>query len=242
MLTPVRCLALRTVRLNDSRNLLSAWVEGHGLLTFAMTAGKSREAARRRALTSHMATFEAVADIRPGRDIDTLRDISPLPSSLVMASSPVQAAAASFLAEALATLLRDSPPDDALTAYLFHAADCFAAASPKALANFNISFLYHLAEALGVGPDIGDYGTGKVFDLRQAVFSPVPPLHPHFIPPSDIPAIALLARIPLSRCGLIRLPRHIRREIFDRILAFYSFHLTPIDDLESLKILRMIFE
>ena len=77
MVQAVKCIALRTVKVADSRNLLSVWTAGDGRLSFAVAAGHGREAARRRALMSPLATFEAVADIRPQRAIHTLRDVAP---------------------------------------------------------------------------------------------------------------------------------------------------------------------
>ncbi|MBP3537467.1 MAG: recombination protein O N-terminal domain-containing protein, partial [Muribaculaceae bacterium] len=74
MLTPVHCIALRTVRLSDSRNLLSAWSREAGRITFAIPAGATREARRRKAMTSPLAFFEGIADIRDNRDIQTVRD------------------------------------------------------------------------------------------------------------------------------------------------------------------------
>lgn len=242
MLVPVKCIALRTIRLNDSKNLLSAWVESHGRLTFAITAGKSREAARRRALTTPLATFEAIADIRPGRAINTLRDISPMPGSLALASTPLQNAVAAFVAEALDNILRNSPPDNALSAYIFSAAHTFAKAHGRTLANFNISFLYHLTHMCGVGPDISLYHKGCIFDIPQATFSSSLPLHNNFIRPDKAHFVTILHRIPLDRCGLIKIDRQQRREIFDHILSFYSYHLIAIDNLESLKILQQLFE
>ncbi len=41
MYTSVDCIALRTTRLSDSRNLLSAWERKLGRLTFAMPSGNT---------------------------------------------------------------------------------------------------------------------------------------------------------------------------------------------------------
>ncbi|MDE5662357.1 MAG: recombination protein O N-terminal domain-containing protein, partial [Muribaculaceae bacterium] len=51
MYTHLDCIALRTTKVSDSKNLLSAWTRTHGRLTFSLPAGAGREARRRRALT-----------------------------------------------------------------------------------------------------------------------------------------------------------------------------------------------
>lgn len=241
MQSEVKCIALRTVRFSDSKNLLTAWTDAYGAVTFAVTAGKSRTAARIRALTSPFATFSAVADIRSGRNINTLRDIMPGENSLAMTQTPVKAATAAFLAQTLDLLLRDTPAEAALDRFLQYAADVFARADSRTLANFNISFLYHLAEQLGVGPDTNEYRRGKCFDIKNGRFIDAAPLHNSYLAPDAAAIVPALARIPLPRCDRLPFDKALRRRIFDTELQYYSLHLRPLDKLDSLIILRELF-
>ena len=223
MVQAVKCIALRTGKVADSRNLLSVWTAGEGRLSFAVAAGHGREAARRRALLSPLATFEAVADIRPQRAIHTLRDVAPLPHSLAFAASPVKTANAQFLADALDVLLRQSPPDTELSDFLFDAVALFADAEGHATANFNASFFYHLTYFLGISPNLE--GEGSVFDLRSG----------------SLAAARALARVPLRHCGMLRIPRADRARALDTILRYYSIHIAPLDSLASLAIVKSLF-
>lgn len=239
MVQAVKCIALRTVKVADSRNLLSVWTAGEGRLSFAVAAGHGREAARRRALLSPLATFEAVADIRPQRTIHTLRDVAPLPHSLAFAASPVKTANAQFLADALDVLLRQSPPDTELSDFLFDAVALFADAEGHATANFNASFFYHLTYFLGISPNLE--GEGSVFDLRSGSLAPAPPLHPDYVAGDDCAALRALARVPLRHCGMLRIPRADRARALDTILRYYSIHIAPLDSLASLAIVKSLF-
>jgi len=242
MLTKLHCIALRTVRVNDSRNLLSVWSREHGRLTFVMPAGNGREARRRRALTGPLALFEAVGDVRPDRDIITVRDLMPMPESPAMSMSPVRAASAPFLAEALDLLLRRTPADDILSAYLFDAISYYGTASTAAAANFHISFLYHLSVFLGIAPDIDEAAPGDYFDMREGRFISTAPLHGDYLSAADSRILLALARVPITHCGMLRVPRHERRRAIDSILHYYSLHLCELEGLQSLPILRRIFD
>ena len=59
MYEPLECIALRTTRISDSKSLLSVWERTRGRLTFAIPAGASREARRRRALRCTTLTVAA---------------------------------------------------------------------------------------------------------------------------------------------------------------------------------------
>lgn len=242
MLTKLHCIALRTVRVNDSRNLQSVWSREYGRLTIAMPAGNSREARRRRALTAPLALFEAVGDVRPEREIISVRDLMPLPDSPVMSMSPVRTASAAFLAEALDLLLRRTPADDMLSTYLFDAVAYYGDAGAASAANFHISFLYHLSSFLGIAPDLEEYSPGDYFDMREGRFTATAPLHGDCLSASDSRMLLALARVPLARCGMLRVPRYERRRAVDVILHYYSLHLCELEGLQSLSVLRRIFD
>lgn len=242
MLTRLYCIAFRTVRVNDGRNLLSVWSRDHGRMTIAMPSGAGREAKRRRALTSPLALFEAVADLRPDRDIVTVRDLVPLPSSPAMVMSPTRMAGATFLAEALDVLLRRTEVESALSDFLFDAVTFYGQASVAAAAKFHISFLCHLGAYMGIAPDTGQEGEAAVFDLREGRFAASPPLHGDYLTGEDARVVKILGRVPLRRCGLIKMPRYERRRALDTILHYYDLHLMSLDGLKSLEILRQVFD
>lgn len=232
----LQCMAMRTVKVSDSRCLVSAWSRQHGRLTFAMPAGKSREAARRRALTSPMTLFEGFANVNIAHEVQTIRSITPMfvaPANI--AATPM----AIFLAEILDLLLRRSEPDQALTDYLFDAARMLPTLQGTPLAQFHILFLMHLSAFAGIEPDFATYATGFVFDLREGIFRASPPLHSSFIDSNDSRIMAALASMrPGSK--KIRLDRNSRNRALDIIIEYYSLHHTALNSLKSLDVLRQM--
>ncbi len=241
MYTSLHCIALRTVKHSDTKNILSVWSRELGRVSMVMPAGAGREARRRRALSAPLATFEGQCDIRPGRDLLAVRDVRPLPGSLAMSVDPAKSFAAVFLAEALDLLLRRSERDDSLSDFLFGSLERFAAMeSAAATANFHLVFLYRLTGPLGIEPDIAEWRPGYVFDMRDGVFRPAAPSHADYLEPNEAAVLAGLDRFNYRNLHLWRLDHAARNDILDRLLRYYAIHLAPLTALKSLDVLRSL--
>lgn len=239
MYSPIECIALRTTKLSDSKNLLSVWESTRGRLTLAMPAGKSREALRRRALTSPLGLFTAVASIKPGQEIYSVRDVAVLPGTLAAEGSPVKNMTAMFVAEVLDLLLRRTEPEERLSQFLFGSVQALAALQhPHAVASFHLIFLYRLAYFIGIQPSLDD--EGAVFDLRSGRFRPSRPLHGDFLEGRECTVLRVLARARYNNAHALPFNSHIRAKILDYILKYYELHLCGLDSLKSLDILRMM--
>jgi len=232
----LHCLALRTVKVSDSRNLLSVWSREHGRLTFAMPAGKSREATRRRALTMPLSLFEGMSNVNMLRDVQTIRDICAIPSAPL---PPGAMPTALFLTEVLDLLLRRSEPDDALSDYLFDAAATLGTLNGTALIMFHILFLYRLTIFAGIEPDSETYTRGSVFDMREGIFRLSPPLHPDYIAGMDCRVMYLLGALRPGSAA-IRLNHEGRKRATDLLIRYYTLHHTPLTSLKSLDTLRQL--
>ncbi|MBD5233834.1 MAG: hypothetical protein HDS65_06585 [Bacteroidales bacterium] len=242
-LSPLNCIALRTVKVSDSRNLLSVWTRQHGRLTLAMPAGNTPEARRRKALTVPLAVFDCIADVRPGKDIISVRDITAAPLSLAVAGSPVKNLTAMFLAELLDLLLKRSDADERLSDFLFYSLETLALLDGSAaVANFHLVFLFRLAWYAGIAPDLSGWHRHAVFDLREGAMRNSLPLHHDFIAGRELSALMALSRADYSSAARLPFGRSERNRALDFILDYYSMHLTSLSSLKSLDVLRMMLE
>ncbi len=241
MFTSIHCIALRTVRHSDSKNILSAWSRELGRVSFLVPAGAGREARRRRALSVPLAMFEGECDVRPGRELLTVRDVRPMPGSVALDCDPAKGFVALFLAEALDLLLRRSERDFVLSDFLFGSLGRFGAlTSAPATANFHLVFLYQLTGPLGIRPDASQWRQGYVFDMRDGLFRPSAPNHRDYLPPSEAAELPRIDRLNYRNMHLWRLNRESRNEILDCLLRYYAIHLAPLTSLRSLDVLRTL--
>ena len=235
----LHCIALRTVRHSDTKNLLSAWSREAGRISLAMPAGSGREASRRRSLTSPLAVFEGVVDLKPGREILSMRDLRPGPGSLAMEASPVKGMTAMFLAEFLDLLLRRSEPDEVLSDFLFDSLATFSAMTDATdIANFHLVLIYRLTALAGIEPQTDVPGT--IFDLRDGSFRPACPLHDDWLDPAESECLRRLARVHYNNTAEAALDRAMRNRLLDSLVRYYSIHLLPLTSLKSLDIQRAL--
>lgn len=240
MFEPLRCIALRKVRYNDRHDILTAYSREHGRLSLLVPAGNGRAAARVKAITQPLGMFDCVGDMRPNREIITMRDVTPrlMPASV----SPLKATVALFIADALAALLRETQPDRNLFDFVELSARTLEQASAQATANFHICFLMRLQHFMGVEPDWSTYAPGRVLDFADGIFRTTPPLHGRYISPEESGYAWLLRRINYRNMGRFKLSRTDRNRIIDRITAYYNTHFQGLGSINSLAILRAMFD
>ena len=234
----LRCVALRTVKYDDRHSIVTAWSAERGRVGLLVPSGSSREATRRRALMMPLGIFEGEADIRPGRDILNIRDVRPLAVLPSISSSPSKSVVAMFLAEVLGKVLNDAAPDAMLAEFIFRSVITLDGLPPRGVANYPLVFLCRLGGFMGIEPDAGSWSPGKVFDMKDGLYRSSAPLGGRWLNAEEAAVGAMIQRLTFASGSRLRLSRGVRRVALDHILEYYTLHLTPLDNLRSLQVLR----
>lgn len=234
-------IALRTIRHNERNSVLTAYTLEHGMMAFLQPAGAGKEAARRRALLMPMGLVEGVADIRPGRDIHPIGQLTaPLPLQSLR-SNPIKSSVAMFLAEVILSLHRESQPDAAVWHYIKESIVALDAIPANEAANFHITFLVRMMPLLGIMPDISTYKPGSVFDMANGVFRSSAPLHRDYLTSDRAALLPRLSQITYINMHLFKHTRDERARLLDGLLHYYTLHYAPMTSLRTLDILRTLF-
>lgn len=233
------CIALRTVRYSDSRNILTAYSRQRGRVTVSIPAGNGRAATRTRALTMPLSVFQCVADVRPDREILQIRDMRGAPVEFL--DGPIRSTLSLFIADLLATLLREPQRDETLYDFIVYMRQQIAGASGTALANMHLCFLLRLQHFLGIEPDWSSYTPGSIFDLSDGIFRRSAPLHGRWLPSAEAEAAWKLRRMTPRSARLFAMSRHDRNLLLDRIMQYYHIHFPGTLSISSLEVLRAIF-
>lgn len=242
MQTPIHCICLRVIRHSDTTSLVSAWSRERGRVTFSVSSGQGREAKRLRALMMPFSLFEGVAKITPGKDIMRISDVRPFGAGNASAMDPVKNIVSLFLSDFLSVVLRESQPDDHLSDFLFDAVKLLRDVSGSALANMPIYYIYKIGYFLGISPDMGTYRPGHYFDMLEGIFTQSMPIHHSVLLPDDANMIWTLSRLSPRTLGLLRLNRKQRNQIIDGMINYYSLHLTSLQGITSLRVLRDVLD
>lgn len=248
MYTDIVAVALRTVRHNDRTSILTAWSPTLGRLSLVMPAGNGHESKRRRALTMPLSLFEGVVDVRGTAELYRVRDVrvwSPGEGrrSPDVASHPVRATVAMFVAEVLSVATREGDADPNLWSLVVETAQRTGDGTAHELANLPVAFLLRLGAVLGIEPDFTEYRGNRGLDMLEGVFRVTRPSHDDWIGAEESRPLAVFAASAAGyrHLGLVRLPRKVRARLLEGILRYYALHHYPLDKLRSLDILKAVF-
>lgn len=242
MLLHIHCIALHTVRYNDRNNILSVYTLENGRMSLLVSAGRSKESRRRKAMMMPMSLFECVADIRPGREIVSVDDVRPTVVFPLLHSHPVKIAVAMFMSEFLNVVLRESQPDPLLFRFICASIDQLDRAEERGTANFLMVFMYRLTRFLGIEPDVGAYHAGAVFDMADGIFRDAVPLHGHYLDSVDSRMLKTLSRMSWENMSRLKFNRHQRRRVIAVALEYYTMHFASLSNINSPVVLSQLFD
>ncbi len=240
MYTSLDCIALRTVRHSDRHSILSAYTRQRGRMSFLVSAGNGREAARRRAMLMPGSRFSCVADLRDNSDrLPAMRDVMPR-SPHTLGGDPVKAAVTLFIVDFMNTLMRDSMPDGLLFDYCDSMLE-FYSTGVRGTANFHLLFMIGMMHFAGIEPDVSTYRPGYLFDMVDGVFRDSAPLHGRFLERDEAQAAVILMRMTPRNLSRWKLTATQRNTSLDRLIEYYALHFTSLQSMRSLDVLRTLF-
>lgn len=232
------CIALKTVRYNDRHDIISVYTRQAGRVSFILPSPSGREGRRRRALMMPLGRFGCVADIRPGREIHNMRDVTARPSPSDALSDPIRSIIALFVADLLNCVLTEPLPDTAMFDFIVRAAERLHQLPSRRIANYPVCFLFGLLHSLGIEPDYTAYAPGTFLDLVGGTYTKFPPMHGKWLDAATSATAATLQRMTFANMHLYCLTRADRNAILDRQLEYLALHHSRLQSLTSLAILR----
>lgn len=245
MYQELECVALRTIRHSDRNSILVAYSRQMGRVGLLVAAGKGAAAARVRALTMPMATFECIASVTPGKELFHIRDVrrdSGAGGSNAVTGDPVRSAVGFFLADFLSSILREPMPDEPLFLRVRDVARHLAGRDSHGLANLHIAALASLTETLGIEPDTSTWRRGRFFDMREGRFLTSPPtMHNDYLDQRRSRVAYALTRMTPDKARFYRFSRATRNETLAGLLRYYTLHGYKVGNLVSVDILKDLF-
>lgn len=239
MIKSVRCISLRVVKHNDKNAVVTCLSREVGRVALLIPDGSGKGARRLRALTMPGSEFECLLNDKGAGDLHRISDVMPLRPILV--DNPAKYSVVIFMMDFLGGVVREQQADDALYDYVNRWVDDVMRVE-KGLGMVPIAFLSGLAQFLGVMPDVASWQQGYVFDIRGGIFRPTPPLDGEWLSPDEAAVIPLLERINLRNLHIWRFDHSARRRILDNLIKYYRTHFGSIGQLQSLDVVRALFD
>jgi DNA repair protein RecO (recombination protein O) len=241
MLLKSRGIVFRTIKYGETSVIADIFTEEKGLHTFIAGGVRTAKARMPYGLFQPMTVVDAVSYFR--EEAGALNRLKELRAAEVWVRIPFdirRGAVALFLAEICRKSIHEAEENRELFHFLLEYLR-WLDNTPHPIANLHLHFLLQLSGFLGFQPQMEAPDSGELFfDLKEGAFSPVPPLHTHYLPPDDTHNMLALLESPLENSHSISLPRTARKSLLQHLLQFYRFHVPGFSDVHTPDVLDMV--
>ncbi|MBN2275646.1 MAG: DNA repair protein RecO [Bacteroidales bacterium] len=233
MLEKTRAIVLHNVKYAESSIITSLYTEQFGRLSCMVNAVRSKRTSFPASFFLPLTILEIDLYHKPGRDLQRIREMSCWLHFNSIPFQIVKSTIALFIAELLYKTIREEESNRALFDFLIHAIQLLDI-KEEGIQNFHLVFLLQYMKFLGIYPFLPEHNG-------------VNDNHPVFLLPADAGdneknGFWQLAGGSLAQLENIRLTNKTRSYLLDSIIEFYMVHFGQMTGINSLQVLKEVFQ
>jgi DNA repair protein RecO (recombination protein O) len=233
-------IVLRTIKYSDTQRIAIIYTLEQGTISCIVRKSGKRSTTQS-ALFQPLTLIEFVTSSKSKTSLQRLKEVKATTPLQSLVFDPLKTPVAFFVAEFIYRAIREEEANAPLFSFLSQSILWFDR-SEKGYANFHLVFLLQLSQFLGLYPQLDDFRNNTFFDLQQAEFTTIRPIHGAYIPPKEAQAIIHLMRLNYRTMHVLRLSRTQRNECLRWIIDYYQLHLPGLSALKSIDILIDLFD
>lgn len=240
MLVKTSGIVLHQIKYSDTSIIAQIYTEYAGRQSFLIQGVRSKSAANKVNLLQPLYILEMEVYHRSGREMQKVKEIK---SKIVFKSlpyNPLKTAIALFLTELLYKVLREQEANPNLFSFLENSIEMLDLME-KDFSNFHLEFMMQLSRHLGFYPNNNFDGQKEIFDLQNGYFAEIPPIHPYYLSKELSKMLSELLSSGYNGGQSAKIDNVMRSKLLDKILLYYSLHMTGLDKFHSLDVFREVF-
>lgn len=230
-----------TVRHNDGTCIVRIFTESHGMVPFIFYLSKKGKKTSRNTLLQPLTQIEFQTDYIPTEALMHIRDPKNIFPYKDIPFNPIKSAISLFVGEFLTHSLRQEQSNIGLYNYIIQSIRWLDGANEEDCANFHLLFALKSASFTGICPNVDGFTPGYFLDLREGIFTPLPPEHQDFVDAQLSFKIASLLKCDLNNMSTVPLTRTERIAILNHLNLYFRLHIPEFTQLKSIEILQMLF-
>lgn len=234
-------IVLRQFKYSDSGIITHLFTEKFGRLAVMVKGAGGMRSGKHLSYLQPLNVVNVSIYNRPSREIQQLKEISLLISPAGITGNPVKSAIALFLGEVLYSVLREETPQPDLFEYIFKSVSWFGNLE-DGIPNFHLAFLAGLCSYLGIEPSGSRASEEMVFDYLNGTFCSIPPAHGHYEGKHVSSVLSSVFSSSWDEIKNIPLTGSDRNEALAAILKYYSFHFPSLRKINSIEVLKQVFQ
>lgn len=232
-------IVLRSIKYGDSSLIVNIFTRHFGLQTY-MVKGVRSSKSNKAAMLQPACILDLVVYHHPDKNFQSIRELQPDPSVMLLHEDVVKNCIAFFAIEVLTQLLTKNMQQEDLYDFCYYFFRLLSKADAGTIGNFPLYFILHASRLSGYRIE-GRYSEGTpVLDLTEGRFSSHEPLQPPFI--SSEAARKISELVVVNDTVLIQMPLSAtdRINLLQAFLLFLEIHAPGFKPLKSLPILTGI--
>lgn len=241
MLRKSKAIVLHTIKYGDSSLIIDLLTEEEGRLTFIVKLSKTMKGKMKKQYFQPMTLLDIEFDFRPNANMQHIKDIRIDIPFTTIPFNPIKTSILLFISEFLLYATRSEQYNKTLFLFVKKSIE-WLDASVSNFANFHLTFMLHLSKFIGFFPNLSKPKSYDFFDLRNAEFCQYSPIHIDYLKPDDAKTLLKLFRMNYNNMRFFRFSRNERNEITETILKYYTLHIPSMPKLNSLTILKELFD
>lgn len=241
MLVTSRALVLRTYNYNDTAFVAVLFTEAEGEVSFMVRIRKSHRSRGRGKLFQQLNILEVEWQHREKSSLQHPRRMECAYPYSSLPYQPYKSSIALFISEFLYYSLHGERKGQPLFNYIFTSLQWLDLAKDS-FSNFHLVFLMRLSRFLGFFPNTENYERSDYFDLQNSCFTSAMPAHPYYIGKQEAAFIPLLMRMNYETMHLFVFTREQRNRLLKVLNEYFRLHIPNFPQLNSLDILREVFD
>jgi DNA repair protein RecO (recombination protein O) len=237
MQTKTKGIVLKTIKYSDRKLIVKIYTDTHGLQSFFVSLGSSSKAKIKPALLQPLTQIEIETSVRPNKQFASIKDIHCNYQYADLTQNIYKNTIALFLNEVMYACLKEEEPNQNMFEFVTVAFQ-WLDQSHEHISNFHLYFLIELSKHLGFYPQ-NNYTTKEpYFDLREGAFIEKLPHHPDYLLPETGILLSNLLMVDLRNIRYYQLTKPERDELMSGLLYFFRLHISGINDIKSLQVLK----
>lgn len=239
MLHKTRGIVFKTTDYSESSVVVQVFTEKFGLQSYLINGARKPRAKIRMNMIQPLHLLDMVVYHKLNGGIQRVSELRNVPLFESLPYDLTKSSLALFLNEVLYKVVKHHHEDPPLFEFIFHSI-ALLDRMETGLNNFHLWFLSHLSRYLGFYPERTNERVSAYFDMRNGVFTNVPPGHVHFLHGSLVKKFTELLETKIDSLHVLRINNTERRELLSRILDYYRLHVDNFSEIRSHKIIEEV--
>jgi DNA repair protein RecO (recombination protein O) len=240
MLHKTRGIVFRVTDYRETSVVAHVYTELFGLQGFLINSVRKKNARIKQNVLHPLSLVDLVIYHNERKGLHRAADVRSNPILQNIPENIYKTSIALFLDEVLCKAVKEEGPNQHLFDFLFHSIQILDMHTPVSSC-FHLNFLIQLSRYLGFYPMENYSEENTIFNLQEGAFQLSAPLHPFYIEGTLSSLFSQLLRTSVDFSSEIKMQAEEKRMLIEKILQYYSLHISGFGEIKSHKILETIW-